>query len=106
MSGGTLSATGTIYIDDISAASVAALALPGDYNRNGVVDAADYVAWRKTDGTQAGYDTWRTHFGQPPGPGTSANATVPEPATLLLLLSLVAGAWMQCRASSPVPSTR
>ena len=28
--------------------------LPGDYNRDGTVDAADYVVWRKTDGTQAG----------------------------------------------------
>ena len=28
----------------------AAAALPGDYNNNGTVDAADYVVWRKTDG--------------------------------------------------------
>src|SRR6476659_1146802 len=28
--------------------------LPGDFNDNGVVDGADYVVWRKTDGTPAG----------------------------------------------------
>ena len=33
--------------------------LPGDFNDDGTVDAADYVVWRKTDGTQAGYNTWR-----------------------------------------------
>ena len=42
----------------------AAPSLPGDFNHDGTVDAADYVVWRKTDGTPAGYNTWRTHFGQ------------------------------------------
>src|SRR5205807_2579148 len=39
-------------------------AIPGDFNNNGVVDAADYIVWRKTGGTQAGYNAWRTHFGE------------------------------------------
>ena len=29
--------------------------LPGDYNKNGVVDTADYVVWRKTLGQAAAY---------------------------------------------------
>ena len=33
--------------------------LPGDFNNDGTVDAADYVVWRKTDGTQTGYNAWR-----------------------------------------------
>jgi hypothetical protein len=37
--------------------------LPGDFNNDRTVDAADYVVWRKTDGTPTGYDTWRSHFG-------------------------------------------
>lgn len=37
--------------------------MPGDFNTDGVVDAADYVIWRKTDGTQAGYDAYRANFG-------------------------------------------
>jgi hypothetical protein len=63
-------------------------ALPGDYNADGTVDAADYVVWRKNDGTPAGYDTWRAHFGESAGSGASAtaNAAVPEPATLVMLI--------------------
>ena len=38
--------------------------LPGDFNHDGTVDAADYVVWRKTEARCAGYDT-----GEP----TSAN---------------------------------
>jgi hypothetical protein len=50
--------------------------------------------WRKTDGTQAGYDTWQAHFGEPGGSGSgaSANATVPKPATALLMM-IAAVAW-------------
>jgi hypothetical protein len=59
----------------------------GDFNADRNVDAADYVVWRKTDGTQAGYNLWRTHFGQTVGSGGGANGTaaIPEPATLIML---------------------
>ena len=66
--------------------------LAGDFNDNGIVDAADYVVWRKTDGTQAGYNAWRTHFGQPSGAGNGAAGTspfqgaVPECSSALLLI--------------------
>ena len=59
--------------------------LVGDYNGNGVVDAADYVVWRKTDGTPAGYNAWRTHFGQTAAT-SAAQAAVPEPDTAGLVL--------------------
>jgi hypothetical protein len=50
----------------------------GDYNGNNTVDAADYVVWRKNEGTmnplpkdpiggeigQGQYDNWRANFGQ------------------------------------------
>src|SRR3954466_5885713 len=45
-------------------------ALSGDYNNDGKVDAADYLSWRKTDGTPAGYSAWRAHFGQTAGSGS------------------------------------
>jgi hypothetical protein len=75
----------------------AAAPLAGDYNANGTVDAADYVAWRDNPGAfggdPAGYNTWRTNFG-----GTAAAASAlgggaqaaaaPEPATLVLLVLL------------------
>jgi T5SS/PEP-CTERM-associated repeat protein len=65
------------------------IGLPGDYNHNGVVDAADYVTWRRGFGTtytQSDYDVWRAHFGQTAGTGSGANAAVPEPSTLALLI--------------------
>jgi hypothetical protein len=67
--------------------------LVGDHNQDGTVDAADYVFWRKADGTQTEYDTWRAHFGQTAGSGSgaSANAAVPEPATLAMLILTAAG---------------
>ncbi len=66
-------------------------ALIGDYNHNGIVDAADYVTWRKglgTTYTQSDYDVWRAHFGETAGSGSGAiaNAAVPEPTSALLLL--------------------
>jgi hypothetical protein len=70
--------------------------LPGDFNYDGAVDAADYVVWRRSNGTQSGYDTWRSHFGQAAGGGAAGYAlgasaeplpaAVPEPATLALLM--------------------
>ena len=40
--------------------NLAVFALPnGDFNQNGVLDAADYVVWRKSIGGQAAYDAWR-----------------------------------------------
>ena len=43
------------------------VALPGDFNGNGVVDAADYVVWRNNGGSQSEYDLWRANFGQSGG---------------------------------------
>src|SRR5262249_6172607 len=61
----------------------------GDFNGNGVVDAADYVVWRKNPGgfPADAYTTWRSHFGQTSagGMGTNMNTAIPEPATILLL---------------------
>ena len=64
---------------------VVAAGLPGDYNENGTVDAADYVLWRNLLGTaanlpnrdpgQAGnigqgdYNFWRQNFGRTGGAG-------------------------------------
>jgi hypothetical protein len=67
--------------------------LPGDLNRDGAVDAADYALWRKgLDNlyTQADHKLWRTHFGKSEGGGTVGSATVPEPTSAFLLLPLAA----------------
>jgi hypothetical protein len=73
--------------------------LQGDYNNNGVVDAADYVVWRNNNGTQAEYNTWRANFGTTsPGIG-AANAVpaVPEPLTLVMLMVAASGWCLQRR---------
>ncbi len=80
-----------------------AVGLPGDFNNNGVVDAADYVLWRDhlgdaseaalngngdgMNGIDAGdFDWWRAHFGNTTGSGSAVlSVTVPEPTTLALL---------------------
>jgi hypothetical protein len=71
--------------------------LSGDYNFNGIVDVADYVVWRKSDGSPAGYNLWRSHFGQPPGSGsgTSVYAPAPEPSALVLLIFAAAGWYLR-----------
>jgi hypothetical protein len=70
--------------------------VPGDFNGDGVVNQRDYVVWRKGLGqtyVANDYDTWRANFGQPAGSGGSltSGASVPEPPTLLILISAVFG---------------
>jgi hypothetical protein len=77
-------------------------ALAGDYNGNGVVDAADYVAWRDNPGAfggnPAGYNTWRANFGRTAGSGAAvAAASVPEPAAGTLVFVAISCAWSTCR---------
>jgi probable HAF family extracellular repeat protein len=86
--------------------------LPGDFNRDGSVDTADYVVWRKSDGTQPGYDSWRSNFGRSTSSGigtvssTDAAAMIPEPASLALatagLLGWITRARRRICSSQPV----
>jgi len=64
--------------------------LTGDYNGNGVVDAADYALWRKMPGSfggAGGYTTWRSNFGNVGGgaggatPNGSWDSTTPNWST-------------------------
>jgi len=78
--------------------------VPGDFNHNLTVDAADYVAWREGVGSlyaQADYDVWRANFGRTAsgGGGVVDGASVPEP-TPLILLTLAAMIGMMRRTSS------
>jgi hypothetical protein len=83
---------------------IVAVPTAGDYNRNGVVDAADYTVWRDSFG-QTGmnlwadgngdthvdstdFGIWKQDFGQTLGGGANA-ITVPEPRTGLLLVLVV-----------------
>jgi hypothetical protein len=73
--------------------------LAGDYNGNGTVDAADYVVWRKSGGSQAAYDVWRANFGKTSGGGPlafgGATPAVPEPSAAAL--GLLAGLGLMVR---------
>jgi len=67
--------------------------LAGDFNHDNVVDAADYVVWRKNPvgngGDPGGYNTWRQNLGRT-NPGSGGGA-VPEPASIAMLaIGLVA----------------
>jgi hypothetical protein len=84
--------------------------LPGDYNNNAVVDAADYVIWRSTVGDMgtslaadgngnsvidAGdYNVWRNNFGAQSAAASVAIAIVPEAPTQVLLCLALAVAFV------------
>jgi hypothetical protein len=57
--------------------------LSGDYNLNGVVDAADYAVWRDTLGDANSLRVWKANFGATAGAGAN-RSVVPEPSCLLL----------------------
>ncbi|TWT47413.1 beta strand repeat-containing protein [Botrimarina hoheduenensis] len=92
---------GSVALDVVSA-------LPGDYNNDGSVDAADYTVWRDNVGAAAGalvndidggpigtaqYATWRVNFGDTL---TVASSAVPEPSAALLLLIGACAAFRRC----------
>ena len=73
--------------------------LPGDYNGDGFVDAADFTVWRDNVGAPAGtlpndidggvigtwqYDTWVANYGS--SSATSSASAVPEPSMAMLSL--------------------
>ncbi|HEX4412715.1 MAG TPA: PEP-CTERM sorting domain-containing protein [Lacipirellulaceae bacterium] len=96
-----LTALDAAALKDIGWSLAAPPGLNGDYNNNGVVDAADYVVWRKNLGqsvtlpndttpgtvTQADYTVWRSNFGATSGSGSGSllGSAVPEPISALLV---------------------
>ncbi len=93
-----------VVLDNLSLDFITPTPLPGDYNSDGAVDAADYTVWRDNldqsitldnegDGvtpgqvTQEDYAFWASQYGATAAPG--AALAVPEPAALCLLLASV-----------------
>jgi hypothetical protein len=76
----------------------ATVGLPGDFNQDGKVDAADYVKWRKNETANsplpndnglttqvARFNLWRSNFGNMSGSGSVASSpAAPEPHALIL----------------------
>jgi hypothetical protein len=105
---GPEAAANRLTVDDVTLTSIPAI-LPGDYNDDNAVDAADYVVWRKHEGTMNTlpndphggtigadqYNTWRANFGSASGGGAAGQplfaGAVPEPATCLLVSAAAAG---------------
>ncbi len=82
--------------------------LPGDYNHDGAVDAADYAVWRNTVGSTANlaadgngngvidngdYTYWRARFGATSGAGQVLLSSTPEPATWMYSV-VVTALWL------------
>jgi hypothetical protein len=82
----------------------AAAGLPGDFNDDGTVDAADYVTWRKHFGEpnedalhgngdnmngvdQGDHNLWRQRFAARGSGSSGSGAPVPEPGTAILLIA-------------------
>jgi serralysin len=93
--------------------------LQGDFNLDGLVDAADYTLWRDNVGMAddsaingrgddvAGIDgddflVWKSHYGESFGMGGASLSVVPEPASFIgiaLACSLIGGAQRQFRVT-------
>lgn len=102
------------YFSGMGILTVGPSILAGDYNNDGIVDAADYVVWRKNVGQpsqtlpndttgviigDAQYNLWRANYGNSvavPGAGSSlSSGAVPEPTTMgLVAFGIAALGWM------------
>jgi hypothetical protein len=95
-----------VNLADTGQITIVPAGVPGDYNNNGVVDAADYAVWRDRLGTATtlpnevsgvtpgsvtneDYAAWRARFGRTSGSGSGASlafaAAVPEPSSAIVL---------------------
>jgi hypothetical protein len=95
------------FFDELPLARIPA---QGDYNADGLIDAADYVIWRKTNGSMtnllangdtsgtsalsinaADYAAWMKQYGNVGGGGsTTSLAAAPEPSAWLIAFFVAA----------------
>ncbi|WP_146398509.1 hypothetical protein [Pseudobythopirellula maris] len=90
------------YDQMVGVLSLVAGALPGDFNGDGAVDAADFTVWRDgldTDYVASDYDLWVENFGRKAGSPlvVAPSASVPEPAAALLAATAAFLAFAQRR---------
>jgi hypothetical protein len=74
--------------------NAAQCALPGDFDLDGDVDGADFLAWQSGDSphpiSATDLDDWQGRFGAGPALSAAANA-VPEPVTSMLVIAAAVG---------------
>jgi hypothetical protein len=98
---------------EVNVGPVAPPAHPGDFDGDGDVDGADFVAWQTNFPTQGGaapedgdadgdgdvdgadFVVWQTNFPFTPGPGTTP---VPEPSAVILIIAAAAAVASKTRA--------
>jgi hypothetical protein len=101
----------TLPANSISTLVLISDGLPGDFNRDGIVDGADYVVWRKLEGSTGNdlaadsnednivdakdYSLWSGNFGRTNLSG--AGSAIPEPTTLYPMLVGLAFMWRRGR---------
>jgi hypothetical protein len=109
--------------------SVALLVPPGDFNRDGRVDAADYTIWRDTQGQsgvglaadvtgddlqgipdglvdESDYALWIANFGRSVTGGSQLGAPLPEPHTMALAVVALLSGWGGMRSGRRVNDGR
>lgn len=95
-----------VVLDNLSLDFITPTPLPGDYNSDGAVDAADYTVWRDNLGqsitldnegdgvtpgevTEEDYTLWASQYGATAAPAALA---IPEPTTVWIALAGVSAA--------------
>ena len=104
LAGETTSRQGIVVYDTIAAG------VPGDYNNDGAVNAADYTVYRDNLGLSAAarsnrnpantgvvnagdYTFWKNNYGSTSAASSFASS-IPEPTGALLAASLLGGLWL------------
>jgi hypothetical protein len=107
---------GLVAFSFLAMSDTTAAGVPGDYNDNGTVDAADFAIYRANLGTvnlipnditphwvmEDDFDIWKINFGKAAAGGGAGAATTPEPSGLsaTILLGLLLYMWGPIRSRS------
>lgn len=115
-------ADGSIVESIVHYVGVGPEGLLGDFNLDGVVDAADYTVWRNNLGQSdsvlngngdntgpsmgvvdgADYEIWKSNFGAQSGVPLQSPAAIPEPSSALVLV-VAGGALIALRRRGSIP---